>query len=139
MLVISGLSFTVTVQVPLFPPTVAVITVSPARSAVTSPLSTDAILLFEEDHVISLSVALEGYTVTESVSCSSTVNVTFVLLILTLVTGIYFSLTVTLQDAFFAPSSVVMEIIAEPADTASIWPELETFAMDGDVDSQFIP
>ena len=63
---------TVTVQVALLPPAVAVRTAVPTPFAVTTPCETVATLPSEVSHVTVLSVAFEGVTVTTSVPVAPT-------------------------------------------------------------------
>ena len=79
---------TVTVQVALLPPAVAVIVAVPAFNAVTLPFSTFATVLSELFQVTVLSVALVGATVVLSVSLPPTSRASVVLLKVILVTSI---------------------------------------------------
>ena len=103
----------------------------PADLAVTTPevetVATDVLL---EDQVTALFVALEGETVAVMVAVLPSSRLNEVLSNDTPVTETVAGLTVTTQVAFFAPSSVVHVMVAEPADLAVTTPEVETVATD---------
>ena len=101
----------------------------PAALAVTTPeeetVATDVLL---EDQFTALLVALEGETVAVRVAVLPSSRPKEVLSNDTPVTEIVAGLTVTAQVAFFAPSSVVQVMVAEPAALAVTTPEVETVA-----------
>ena len=118
-------------QVAFLPPSfvVTVIVAAPADFAVTTPdedtVATDVLL---EDHVMDLSVALEGVTAAVSVCVSPTGIDRDVLFRLTPVTEIFGSMTVTLHVAVFPPSSVLTVIVAVPFAIPFTSPDEDTVA-----------
>ena len=109
----------------------------PADLAVTTPeeetVATDVLL---EDQYTALLVALEGETVAVRVEVLPSSRLNEVLSNDTPVTATVAVLTVTVHVAFFAPSSVVQVMVAEPADLAVTTPEVETVATDVLLDDQ---
>ena len=111
---------TVTAQVPLTDPEVAVIVEVPAATAVTFPeLETVATEVSDDSHD-SVSVVLAGFTVAVSVEVSPTARDSEVLLREIDVVGTLASVTVTLQVALL--ESAVAVIVAVPAATAVTFP-----------------
>ena len=108
----TALTFTVTLQVAVFPPSsvVTVITASPAFTAVTLPApSTVATSVLSELHFTFLLSALSGLTVAVSVSVSPSVNVSSALSRVTSVTPIALAFTVTAQVPDL-PSAVAVTV-----------------------------
>ena len=86
---VTGMTFfsTVTAQVALLPPQLAVIVAVPSLTAVTFPPLTVATAVLELDQVTVCSVASDGLTVAVRVEDSPSISVKDVLLIVTDVTG----------------------------------------------------
>ena len=122
-----------TVQAAFFPPSSVrtVIVAEPATFAVTTPLDeTVATDVLFDDQVTPWLVAFEGLIVAFSVPVDPTTRPIEVLSRDTLETEIVAFLTVTEQVAFFAPSSVVQVIVADPAALAVTVPSEATVATD---------
>ena len=135
------ISFAVTVtgQVAVLSPALAVIVAVPALTAVTLPLpSTVATLLSEDVHVTFLSVALSGATVALSFWLSPSTMLISVLSMVMPVTGTVLAATVTEHVAVLDPSEEVTVIVAEPAFTAVTLPLPSTVATVASEDFQLI-
>ena len=119
---------TVTVQVAVLSPALAVMVVVPSAAAVTRPLSlTVAMAVLLEDQVTVLSVALSGLTVAESWKVSCSVSASEVLFSVTEVTGMTFLETVTVHVAVLSPALAVMVVV--PSANAVTRPLSLTVAM----------
>ncbi len=138
--IVAGL--TVTAQVAFFAPSsvVQVMVAEPTDLAVTTPeVETVATEVLLEDQVTALLVALEGETVAVRVAVLPSSRLNEVLSNDTPVTATVAALTVTVQVAFFAPSSVAQVMVAEPAALAVTTPEVETVATDVLLEDQVTP
>ena len=120
---VTEIGLTVTMHEAFLPPSsvVAETVAEPTAIAVTLPFeSTVTMFVFELDQVKDLFVALEGETVAVNVSVLPISNESDDLFKLTPVTETGF--TVTVQEAFFPPSSVDTVIVAEPTEIAETFP-----------------
>ena len=117
---------TVTTQVALFSPALAVMVAVPAATAVTTPFSTVATVASEVVQVTVLSVASAGVTVAVRVTVSPSVRAAVVWLRAIPDTATTFLATVTTQVAVLSPALAVM--VAVPTATAVTLPEASTVA-----------
>ena len=118
---------TVTVQVAVLSPALAVIVAVPSATAVTLPFaSTVATDVLLELQVTVLFVALSGFTVAASVTDSPSVSSSEDLSSVTDSTAMTFFLTVTEQVAVLSPALAVM--VAVPSATAVTLPFASTVA-----------
>ena len=123
----ASIGLTVTLQVAVLSPQVAVMVASPTATAVTLPsVPTVAIAASEVDQVTVLSVTSSGRTVAVNFSLAPMVRVSSVLSRVMLSASI--GLTVTLQVADLSPQVAVM--VASPIETAVTLPSLSTVAID---------
>jgi hypothetical protein len=115
---------TVTAQDAFLPPSsvVTVITAFPSALPVITPFVTVATASLLLSHVTFWLVALEGVKMVVSVSIPPTVSVVLVLFKDTFVTATSLALTVTAQESFFPPSTVVTVMTATPAALPVITP-----------------
>ena len=122
---------TVTAQVAVLSPALAVIVAVPGTMAVTLPPSTVATDSLEDVHVMVLSVASSGLTVALRVTSSPTVIVRVDLSRVTPVTatGELEAVTLTEQVAFLPPSAVVAMMVALPTPLPVTVPLSSTVAM----------
>ena len=125
----TGITFfsTVTSQVAVFSPALAVMVAVPTDTALTLPVaSTVAMAALEELQVTVLSVASAGVTVATRVRVSPSTKAALVRFRLIPSTGITFFSTVTSQVAVFSPALAVM--VAVPTATAVTLPVASTVA-----------
>ena len=117
---VTGVATTVTVQVAVLSPALAVMVAEPTFLAVTTPSLTVATEASDVLQVTVLSVASSGLTVAERVTVSPAFREALVLSRVTLVTGV--ATTVTAQVAALSPALAVM--VAEPTFLAVTTPLL---------------
>ena len=126
---------TVTEQVAVLSPALAVMVAVPSATAVTLPFaSTVATEVLSELHVTVLFVALSGFTVAVRVAVSPSVSSSEDLSKVTDSTATVFFLTVTEQVAVLSPAFAVM--VAVPSATADTLPLASTEATDALLDDQ---